>query len=65
VGNLGSIGIYCDGGRVNIRECSLRDHGGMGVWMNGGSNSSLILKNSIMKNCGEGLVLNGPFSSSV
>lgn len=51
-GNLGTVGIYCNGGKVSIRECSFKDHGGIGVWMNGGPSASLILKNSIMTNCG-------------
>jgi len=33
--------------------------------MNGGPETSLVLKNSIISKCAEGVVLNGPFCSSV
>jgi hypothetical protein len=65
VGGVGSIGIFCNGGRVNIRECSIRDHAGIGVLMSGGRETSLVLKNSTITGCGDGLVLNGPFTSSI
>lgn len=65
VGGVGSVGVFCNGGKVNIRECSLRDHAGVGVLINGGRETSLILKNSTISGCGDGLVLNGPFVSSV
>lgn len=52
VGNAGTTGIYCMGGKVNIRECSFKGHGGIGIWMNGGPDASLILKNSNLTGCG-------------
>lgn len=33
--------------------------------MSGGKDSSLVIKNSTISGCGEGLVLNGPFCSSI
>lgn len=51
VGSVGTIGIYCMGGRANIRECIFKDHGGIAVWVNGGPETSLILKNSTIVKC--------------
>ena len=65
IGGTGTIGIYCLGGRCNIRECIFKDHGGMAMWINGGPETSLILKNSVISHCADGLVLNGPFCSSI
>lgn len=65
VGGAGSIGIYCNGGKVNIRECSFKNHGGIGLLITGGKETSLVLKNSNIMSCGDGVVLNGPFSSSI
>jgi hypothetical protein len=65
IGGVGSVGVFCNGGKVNIRECSFRDHAGVGVLVSGGPETSLILKNSTISKCGDGLVLNGPFASSV
>lgn len=36
VGGAGSIGVYCNGGKVNIRECSFKNHGGIGLLITGG-----------------------------
>jgi hypothetical protein len=36
LGGLGSIGIYCHGGKVNIRECLFKNHGGIAILITGG-----------------------------
>lgn len=36
VGGASSIGIYCNGGKINIRESSFKNHGGIGILMMGG-----------------------------
>lgn len=33
--------------------------------MVGNKDTSMVLKNSFISNCGEGIILNGPFSTSV
>ena len=65
IGGIGSVGVYCNGGKVNIRQCSFRDHAAIGVLMTGGRETSLVFKNSTISSCGDGIVLNGPFVSSV
>lgn len=35
------------------------------MWINGSSETSLVLKNSVINKCADGVVLNGPFCSSV
>ena len=65
MGSMGTVGIYNMGGKVNIRECSFKEHGGMAVWVNGGPETGLVMKNSVVSKCGDGLVVNGPFSGSV
>ena len=64
-GSSGTIGVYCLGGKVNLRECSFRDHGGVALWANGAQSTSVLMKNSTLSHCGEGIILNGPFCSSV
>ena len=65
IGGAGTVAIYGNGGKLNIRECLFKDYGGIAVWANGGPDTSLVLKNSVINKCFEGVVLNGPFCSSV
>ena len=43
----------------------IKDHGGAGILMIGKKKTNLIIKNSSITNCNDGIVLNGPFSGVI
>ena len=64
-GSEGTIGIFCKGGQVIIKESVIKDHGGAGILMIGKKRTNLVIKNSSIINCNDGVVLNGPFSGTM
>lgn len=64
-GSEGTIGILCKGGEVIMKESVIKDHGGSGILMTGNKTTNLVIKNSSILSCHDGIVLNGPFSGVV
>lgn len=64
LGAAGTIGIYCNGGKVALRETIFKEHA-IGVLVNGSKLTSIIAKNCIFQRCVHGVVLNGPYAGSV
>lgn len=64
-GTDGTIGIVCKGGQVIVKESVIKDHGGAGIMMIGKKKTNLVIKNSSISSCLEGIVLNGPFSAII
>ena len=63
-GTDGTIGIVCKGGQVIVKESVIRDHAA-GIIMIRKKKTNLIIKNSSISNCLDGIVLNGPFSAII
>ena len=51
IGGSGSVGIFCEGGKVNVRECVIKDHSAVGILISGGKGTSVVLKNSVVTGC--------------
>jgi parallel beta-helix repeat protein len=65
-GGKGTIGVVCKGGQLLIKESVVRDHHeGIGIMIVGKQPTKLIMKNSSILGCWDGLVMNGPFEAIV